>query len=301
MDRRTMTTTPTDDGHACASMGEDARSAVSTRTRTDDRHHRRPLALLALSAALSVAAVAAVTAGSAFLSLASTPSIPRGAAPTLASTAIADPNHGIALVATWTTVAVLVGGYVVACFTGTLFSAALVAAVDEHRRQGPGSGVDGLRIAMLHFPQLLLWSLIAGTVGVVARQFGHRGVLGAALGRPTRRDWNDATAIVLPLIVNEDLGPLAAWKRSRQLAPPAAHDPRSTGSLAAAAAPATIVLALVISALLWPLAPVAAAVTTGTALMLAYVGRATRTGVTRSHRYHDAVVSEAGLLPAVAA
>jgi hypothetical protein len=257
------------------------------------------LALLPLSAALSVAAVAAVTAGSAFLSMASTPSSLATGAPTLASTTLTDPNHGIALVATWTTAVVLLGGYLVACFTGTLFSAALVAATDDRRRHGRGSGSDGLHIAALHAPQLALWALIAGTVGVVARQFGHRGVLGIALGRPTRRDWNEATALVLPLIVNEGLGPMAAWRRSRQLAPAAAHDPRSTGGLAAAATPATMALALVISAAVWPVTPVAAAVAVGSAVMLAYVGRATRTGVARSHRYHDAVATEAGLEPSL--
>jgi hypothetical protein len=268
------------------------------------RHHlqRRPtsLVLLPLSAALSVAAVGAITAGSAFLSLASTPAARNAGAPTLASTTLADPNHGIALAATWTTAAVLLGGYLVACFTGTLFSAALVAAAEDRGRHHHGASSEGMRTAVLHAPQLLIWSLIAGTVGVVARQFGHRGILGIALGRPTRRDWNEATALVLPLIVNEGLTPIAAWRRSRQLAPASTHDPRSTDGVSTVAGPVTIVAALVLGALVWPVAPIAAVTVMLTVLTIAYVRHATSTGVDRSVRYHGAVLVEAGLAVAAA-
>jgi hypothetical protein len=242
--------------------------------------------VLPLIGALAVVALGLVTAGSAYLSLASSPTGPTGA-PTLASTAITDPNHGITLVATWATVAVLVGGYFVACFTGTLFSAALVAVADDRRRGGRGSSADGMRTAALHAPQLAVWSVVAGTVGVVARQFGHRGAIGFAVGRPTRRDWNEATALVLPLIVNEGLGPMAAWRRSRQLSPTEAHV-RSTG---ASLVPLAFLSAIVGAAALWPVAPVAAAGALGAVAVLAYVCRATATGAERSSHYHEAVAA----------
>jgi hypothetical protein len=185
---------------------------------------------------------------------------------------------------------VLVGGYLVACFTGTLFSAALVAAADDRRRGGRGSSAEGMQRAMGHAPQLALWSLVAGTVGVVARQFGHRGIVGIALGRPTRRGWNDATALVLPLIVNEGLGTLAALRRSRCLAPTDAPAGADRGG--ATALPVVLGGALLAGAATWPASPVAAMLAMGSVALLAYVCRATATGASRSVGYDRALVAE---------
>ncbi len=74
---------------------------------------------------------------------------------------------------------------------------------------------DGLRNAVARLPQILAWSLVAATVGMLLRLLESRsermgrlatGLLGAA--------WSIATYFVVPVLVLERLGPFAALKRS---------------------------------------------------------------------------------------
>lgn len=100
-------------------------------------------------------------------------------------------------------------------FVITFFNVALVAcAIIRFNGGDPGIG-DGLRAAGKRLPQIVGWALVAATVGMILKVIESRsekagrfaaGLLGTA--------WSIAAYFVIPALVVEKLGPIAALKRS---------------------------------------------------------------------------------------
>lgn len=120
--------------------------------------------------------------------------------------------------------AILVGAYL-AVFGGMLCSAALVAAADQALRGQPVDGAFGR--ATQHLGAIAGWAVIQTVVGWLLQALtnggsgGQGGTAGAilsilriVLGALLSTAWALITFFVLPLVVLEGLGPVAAIKRS---------------------------------------------------------------------------------------
>jgi Family of unknown function (DUF6159) len=108
--------------------------------------------------------------------------------------------------------------YFVQYFVIISSNAALVGAANIRLQGGDPTVSDGIRIATQHLGSILGYTLIASTVGLILRTISNRsqtagrvavGLLGLA--------WNLATFLVVPVLVIEGLGPIAAVKRSASL------------------------------------------------------------------------------------
>lgn len=112
--------------------------------------------------------------------------------------------------------AVIAFAYYFVSFTVmNFFNVALVGAAME-RFAGREAGVQaGLRIAVQRIPQILLWSALAATVGMVLKMIEERvrglgRIATALLGTA----WAIATFFVVPVLAAEGVGPITALKRS---------------------------------------------------------------------------------------
>lgn len=76
----------------------------------------------------------------------------------------------------------------------------------------------GLQIATARLPHILGWSLLAATVGMVLKAIEERAnLVGSIVTGLLGLAWTAATALVVPVLVVEKLGPLDAVKRSTAL------------------------------------------------------------------------------------
>jgi hypothetical protein len=108
--------------------------------------------------------------------------------------------------------------YFVNYFVIIFFNAALIScAVLRFNGQEASLG-DGLSIAASRLPQILAWALVSATVGFLLKliESAHEKVgqiVSAILGTA----WNVITYFVVPILVVEKLGPIAAIQRSLSL------------------------------------------------------------------------------------
>jgi hypothetical protein len=110
------------------------------------------------------------------------------------------------------------GWYVVSAFVVVFFNAALVYAADARLHGHSVSIGEALRFASSRAHVLLPWALVSATVSVVLRAIEERaGVLGRIVGAIAGVAWSLVTFLVLPVLVVEGLGPMAALKRSGEL------------------------------------------------------------------------------------
>jgi hypothetical protein len=65
--------------------------------------------------------------------------------------------------------------------------------------------------------RILLWSLIAATVGILLRMLEQSRVLRWVVGRALELGWSLATFFIIPVIIFEDLDVLGSFKRSADL------------------------------------------------------------------------------------
>jgi hypothetical protein len=100
----------------------------------------------------------------------------------------------------------------------TFFNTALVeVAMDRLDGQEASTG-DGLRRAWARFPIILAYAAIGATVGTVLRVIGERvGFIGKIVIGLVGFAWTVATALVVPVLAAEDVGPLEAVQRSVEL------------------------------------------------------------------------------------
>jgi hypothetical protein len=112
---------------------------------------------------------------------------------------------------------VAVAAYIVFAFITVYFQAALVAGANTSLSGGNATigGSIGAARGKLH--RLLPWALVTATVSFIISQLERQGWLGAVIGNLLGMAWNVLTFLTIPIIMLEDVGPVAALKRSGTL------------------------------------------------------------------------------------
>ncbi len=108
--------------------------------------------------------------------------------------------------------------YVVSYFVIFFSNSALVGAALIRLRGGDPTVADGFRIAMGKVGTIFGYAMVAATVGIILRAIQERaGLVGRIITGLIGIVWNVATFLVVPVLVNEDVGPIDAVKRSSAL------------------------------------------------------------------------------------
>jgi hypothetical protein len=98
------------------------------------------------------------------------------------------------------------------------FQTALTGVALMHLRGEPTSVSAGFALARSRLGNIIGYALIAATVGLVLRMVQERlGLIGRLVVGFLGLAWTVATFLVVPLIANEDVGPIDAVKRSVEL------------------------------------------------------------------------------------
>jgi hypothetical protein len=96
-------------------------------------------------------------------------------------------------------------------------SALVSCALMRFNGQAPTMG-DGFRAATARLPQILAWSLVSATVGVLLKVIENvHEKIGAIVSAILGTAWTVITYFVVPVLVVEKVGPFAAIKRSLQI------------------------------------------------------------------------------------
>jgi hypothetical protein len=108
---------------------------------------------------------------------------------------------------------------VVTYFVAIYFNSALVAAAMMRLRGGDPNLAYGFRHASAHLPAILGWAIIAATVGLILQALRSRtdNFIGQLAVGLVGGVWAYMTFFVVPVLVAEGLGPIAAIKRSSSL------------------------------------------------------------------------------------
>jgi hypothetical protein len=108
--------------------------------------------------------------------------------------------------------------YVITYSIVMFFNSALIA-VALRRLDGESAGVqDGLQAALSNLPAILGYALIAATVGTILRAIEQRvGLIGRIVTSLIGAAWTLATAMTLPVLIVENVGPVEAISRSLDL------------------------------------------------------------------------------------
>jgi hypothetical protein len=98
------------------------------------------------------------------------------------------------------------------------FNSALIS-VALKRLDGESASVsEGLQMALGHLPAILGYAVIAATVGTILRSIEERvGFVGRIVIGIIGAGWTIATAMTLPVLIEEDVGPIEAISRSLAL------------------------------------------------------------------------------------
>jgi Family of unknown function (DUF6159) len=108
--------------------------------------------------------------------------------------------------------------YLVQYFIIIFFNSALIGAALIRLRGGNPTVADGFRIAMSKLPAIFGYALISATVGLILRMLEERaGWLGSIVISLIGVAWSLATFLAVPILVNHDIGPVDAVKRSAEL------------------------------------------------------------------------------------
>lgn len=98
------------------------------------------------------------------------------------------------------------------------FNSALVAAALIRLRGGEPTLADGFNAAKARLPAILGYAAIAATVGMILRSMQERaGFIGRWVIGLIGMAWSLATFLVVPILVNSDVGPVDAIKHSAEL------------------------------------------------------------------------------------
>jgi hypothetical protein len=108
--------------------------------------------------------------------------------------------------------------YLVLTFVVVFFNAALVYAADRHLAGERVTPAEAIHAARARSHVLLPWVVVSATVSIVLRALEERaGILGRIVGSIAGVAWSVVTFLVLPILVIEGIGPIAAVKRSGEL------------------------------------------------------------------------------------
>ncbi len=107
----------------------------------------------------------------------------------------------------------------VAYFIVIYFNAALIASAMKRLRGGEPDLAYGFNRASSHIPAIIGWALISATVGLILQALRGRSdnMLGQIATSIAGAAWAYATFFVVPVLVAEGIGPIAAIKRSGSL------------------------------------------------------------------------------------
>lgn len=96
------------------------------------------------------------------------------------------------------------------------FNSALVAAATIRLEGGDPTFSDGIRAAKARLPAILGYAAIAATVGVLLQSLKNRdnNVIVRMIGSGLGVAWTLATFLVVPVLVNREIGPVDALKES---------------------------------------------------------------------------------------
>jgi hypothetical protein len=109
-------------------------------------------------------------------------------------------------------------GSVALTYIVVFFNAALVFAANSRFQGEPVEIADAIRAAAARSHVLLPWAIVSATVSIVLRAVEQRGgVFGRIVGSLAGVAWSVVTFLVLPILVFEGIGPIAAVKRSGEL------------------------------------------------------------------------------------
>ncbi len=118
----------------------------------------------------------------------------------------------------WVLYAFLVVFYFVSFFIAIFFKSAIIGCAMIRMNGGDPTVSDGLRIAGQNIRRILLWSLVAATVGIIIRSLQSRsGLIGRIILGIVGIAWTIVTYFVVPVLIYENLGPWAAVKRSASI------------------------------------------------------------------------------------
>lgn len=105
--------------------------------------------------------------------------------------------------------------YLVSYAVVTFFNTALVAVALKRLQREPASVTYGLQVALSRLPVIVLYAIVAASVGTVLRALEERvGIIGRVITGLIGLAWTVATAMVIPVLAAEDTGPLGAIERS---------------------------------------------------------------------------------------
>ena len=109
--------------------------------------------------------------------------------------------------------------FYLAQYTVIIFFNTALASVATARLRGEQASVsDGLAVARSRFGTILGYAVIAATVGMVLRSLQERfGWLGRIIVGLIGLGWTVATFLVVPVLANEEVGPVEAVQRSVEL------------------------------------------------------------------------------------
>jgi hypothetical protein len=99
------------------------------------------------------------------------------------------------------------------------FNSALVAAATIRLEGGDPTFSDGIRAAKARLPAILGYAAIAATVGVLLQALKNRdnNIIVRMIGSGLGMAWTLATFLVVPVLVNRNIGPVDALKESVSL------------------------------------------------------------------------------------
>ena len=108
--------------------------------------------------------------------------------------------------------------YLVNYFIVVFFNMSLIHCTRLYFRGEEVSINAGLRFSLSRIGTIFSWSVFAAIVGTILRIIQEEsGIIGKIITGIIGIVWNIATFFVIPVIAYEDLGPIAAFKRSSQL------------------------------------------------------------------------------------
>ena len=114
----------------------------------------------------------------------------------------------------WLWVAVL-AFYIVTYTIGIFFQAAVISGATERMKGGDPTLGSALGAAGRHFGRILVWGVIAGTVGMVLKSIQERSeIIGRIVVAIVGVAWSLATFFVVPVLVLEEASVRDGFKRS---------------------------------------------------------------------------------------
>jgi Family of unknown function (DUF6159) len=107
--------------------------------------------------------------------------------------------------------------YAVFAFITVYFQAALVAGANERLEGGDATVGKSIGVASGKLHRILPWALVTATVSFILSQLERQGWVGQIVANLLGMAWAVLTFLTIPIIMLEDVGPIAALKRSATL------------------------------------------------------------------------------------